>query len=87
MLPDYWPWMMAYHRVREPLYRHIIQELELAPDARLLDAGCGDGFYSQMLAAQLGPCAQIVAYDNNQNLLRAACALAPNVQRLSLIHI
>ena len=81
MLPDYWPLMMAYHRVREPLYRHIIQNLRLAPDARLLDAGCGDGFYSQMLATHLGPCAQIVAYDVNLNLLRETGELAPNVQR------
>ena len=81
MPPDYWPWMMAYHRVREPLYRHIIQNLLLAPDTRLLDAGCGDGFYSQMFASLLGPCSQIVAFDNNMSMLQVACDMAPNVQR------
>ena len=81
MQPDYWPWLIAYHRVREPLYRRIIQDLQLAPEARVLDAGSGDGFYSQLLASLLGPVAQIVAFDNNLGQLQAACDLAPNVLR------
>jgi len=73
--------MVAYHYVREPLYRHIIQDLQLAPDTRLLDAGCGDGFYSQLLAEHLGPCGQIVALDNHWSLLAKAGEVAPTVQR------
>ena len=81
MLPGYWPWMVAYHRVREPLYRGIIRDLQLAPTARVLDAGSGDAFYSQMLASLLGPGAQIIAYDCDLNLLKTACDSAPNVYR------
>jgi len=81
MLPEYWPWMEAYHHVREPLYRDLIRDLHLARSARVLDAGSGDTFYSQLLARLLGPSAQIVAYDCDAGLLRAACASAPNVHR------
>ena len=81
MLPEYWPWMVAYHRVREPLYCRVIRELQLARAARVLDAGSGDAFYSQLFAGLLGPRAQIVAYDCDLNLLKTACDLAPNVFR------
>src|SRR5258708_37912365 len=81
MLPGYWPWMVAYHHVREPLYCGIIRDLQLAPSARVLDAGSGDAFYSQLFASLLGPAAQIVAYDCDPNLLRTACGSAPNVHR------
>ncbi len=80
-LPDYWPWMVAYHQVRQPLYCRMIADLSLAPDARILDAGCGDGFYSQLLSTLVGPRCQIVALDHNPTLLNATCNLAPNVQR------
>lgn len=81
MLPDYWPWMAAYHRVRETLYSRIICDLQLSPAARVLDAGSGDGFYSQLFSSLLGPSANIVAFDRNLNLLRAVCDPAPNVYR------
>lgn len=80
-LPDYWPLMVAYHQAREPLYRGIIRDLGLAPDVRLLDAGSGDGFYSQMLSSLLGPAAQIVALDCDRGLLKLAWHWAPNVHR------
>lgn len=80
-LPDYWPLLIAYHQAREPLYRAIVRELALPPDARILDAGCADAFYSQLLASELGPRAFIVAVDHNLAPLRAARPMAPNVQR------
>ena len=80
-LPDYWPWMVAYHHVREPLYRAIIRDLQLPSAARILDAGSGDCFYSRLLAQLLGPDSQIVAVDLKPNLLRAGGDLPGNVQR------
>jgi SAM-dependent methyltransferase len=80
-LPDYWPWMVAYHRVRESLYHQILFDLDLSPRARVLDAGSGDGFYSQLLSSRLGPRSQIIALDLNLSLLATARNLAPNVQR------
>jgi SAM-dependent methyltransferase len=73
--------MVAYHHVREPLYCGIIRDLQLAPAARVLDAGSGDAFYSQLIAGLLGPAAQIVAFDCDLNLHKTACVSAPNVYR------
>lgn len=70
-VPDYWPLMDLHHRVREPLYREIIADAQLPPDALILDAGCGDAFYSRLLADVLGPDARIVAVDYNISLLRS----------------
>ena len=73
--------MVAYHRVREPLYCRLIRDLRLPATSRVLDAGSGDGFYSQLFSSLLGPGAQIVAYDCNPHLLKSACSPAPNVHR------
>src|SRR5713226_3349727 len=80
-LPDYWPLMVAYHAVREPLYRALIRDAQLPPNARILDAGCGDCFYSQLLAEELGPQAQIVAVDVDPAVLGCATRLRPNIHR------
>jgi SAM-dependent methyltransferase len=80
-IPDYWPLLLAYHRLREELYRTIIAATGLTPDARILDAGCGDGFYSRLLAECLGVEASIVAVDNNPALLYAAGDLPAPVHR------
>jgi SAM-dependent methyltransferase len=80
-LPDYWPLMVAYHEVREPLYRALIGDTGLPAGARILDAGCGDCFYSQLLAEVVGPQAQIVAVDIDPAVLSNATGLRPNIQR------
>jgi len=73
MLPSYWPLFEAYHRVREPLYRQIITETlqPLGASLRVLDVGCGDAFYSNLLAEVLDAQAQVVAFDNQADFLRA----------------
>ncbi len=78
--PDYWPVCEAYHRVREPMYRAIIADAQLAPDALILDAGCGDAFYAQLIADILGPDARIVAVDRNSAVLRSRINRDPSIQ-------
>jgi SAM-dependent methyltransferase len=80
-LPDYWPMMVAYHEVRQPLYRALLCDSALPAGARILDAGCGDCFYSQLLAEVAGPRAQIVAVDIDPAVLSSAAGLRPNVHR------
>lgn len=69
--PGYWPLLDAYHRAREKLFRQIIREAVCGPAraALILDAGCGDVFYSRLLAEVLGPPAHVVAVDRNPALL------------------
>jgi SAM-dependent methyltransferase len=80
-LPDYWPSMVAYHVAREALYRALICDLELSPGARILDAGCGDCFYSQLLAEVVGPRSQIAAVDIDPIVLNSATGLRHNIHR------
>jgi SAM-dependent methyltransferase len=70
-LPSYWSMLKAYHRAREGLYRAIIADCRLPSDALVLDAACGDAFYSRLLAAELGPRARIVAADSNVAMFRS----------------
>jgi SAM-dependent methyltransferase len=70
-LPDYWPMLKAYHRAREPLYRTIIADCGLPIDGLILDAGCGDAFYSRLIAEVLGGQVSILAVDYNLATLRS----------------
>ncbi len=63
--------LKAYHYAREDLYRTIITDCHLPPGALILDAGCGDAFYSDLLASVLGPQVCIVAADCNLATLRS----------------
>ena len=70
-LPRYWPAQMAYHHAREDLYRRIIFDCRLPPAALILDAPCGDAFYSDLLASVVGPRVRVVAADFNLATLRS----------------
>jgi len=69
--PDYWPMFEAYHRVREPVYRAIIADSGMAPNDLILDAACGNAFYSRLIADVLGADVRIVAADRNPALLHS----------------
>jgi SAM-dependent methyltransferase len=62
----------AYHRVREPLYRQILDETlpNLRQEALILDAGCGDAFYSRLLANHFAT-VNVVALDLDKKRLTA----------------
>jgi SAM-dependent methyltransferase len=85
-LPYYWPMLKAYHRAREGLYRRIITDRRLPPAVLILDAACGDAYYSGLLAAVVGPEARIVAADSNLGPLRA-CPLPGNGVQLCLTDV
>ena len=80
-LPTYWPVQEAYHRARSELYRAIIADCRLPPGALILDAGCGDGFYSDLLAREVGAHACIVAADTNLATLRSRAPRSAAVAR------
>ncbi len=79
-IPDYWPMLEAYHLLREPLYRTLIADAHLSHTALILDAACGDAFYSELLAEMLGPQVRIVALDRNSNVLPAAIEINGSVR-------
>jgi ubiquinone/menaquinone biosynthesis C-methylase UbiE len=79
-LPNYWPQLNAYNHVRERVYHGIIADTHIAQDALILDAACGDAFYSRLLSRVLGCDARIVAIDNNPRLLRLHRNDNPSIQ-------
>ncbi len=85
-LPYYWSMSTAYHQARKNLYRRIIADCRLPPDALIVDAGCGDGFFSGLIAEVVGPAARMVAADSNLAPLRW-CTLPRNVVQLCLTDI
>jgi ubiquinone/menaquinone biosynthesis C-methylase UbiE len=71
-LPDYQPLLAAYHRGFAGELRAMIGSLPIASGDRVLDAACGDGSYSGLLADRVGPSGLVVAID----LLPAYLALS-----------
>lgn len=92
-LPNYWPQLKAYNQIREPAYHNIIADAGIAHDALILDAACGDAFYSRLLSQILGCDARIVAIDKNPHLLRlhrndnpAIQVCIGDVEQAALVH-
>jgi trans-aconitate 2-methyltransferase len=64
----------AYHALSEPQYewgRRVLNTLGLAGSERALDAGCGSGRLTALLANRL-PGGSVVAFDRSENMVRAA---------------
>ena len=70
----------SYHAVSEPQFewgKRVLASLELAGDESVIDAGCGTGRLTALLADRL-PNGSIVAMDRSDNMARVAAAtLAP----------
>lgn len=55
--------------LREPMLREAIQALELPPGSQGLDAGCGIGLQSLLLAEAVGPNGQVTGLDISSEFL------------------
>ena len=70
----------SYHVVSEPQFewgKRVLSSLELAGDESVVDAGCGTGRLTALLADRV-PNGSIVALDRSDNMARVAAAtLAP----------
>jgi ubiquinone/menaquinone biosynthesis C-methylase UbiE len=71
-LPEYAPELAAFHAAFARELRDAVAQLPIHPDMRGLDAGCGDGFYMQLLAERLGPDGFLVGLDANRACLDSA---------------
>jgi demethylmenaquinone methyltransferase/2-methoxy-6-polyprenyl-1,4-benzoquinol methylase len=58
--------------IREPMLREAIEALKLAPGSQGLDAGCGIGLQSLLLAAAVGPNGHVTGLDTSKEFLRYA---------------
>lgn len=71
-LPDYADQMDAFHRAFAAELRAAIATLPLSPQMKVLDVGCGDGFYMGLLAERLLRPGRVVGLDVDPNFLAVA---------------
>jgi trans-aconitate 2-methyltransferase len=78
----------TYDRVADPQTRWgqaVLDRLPLVGDERVLDAGCGSGRVTQLLAERL-PLGRVVALDGSQEMIEAARGrLAPLGDRVEFV--
>ena len=65
-------------RFFEPVDRQIVEWLNLVPGSRVLDAGCGGGGMTRLLAEAVGPAGQVVGLDTNPELIKFGQAQVVN---------
>jgi trans-aconitate 2-methyltransferase len=78
----------TYDRVADPMTRwgaRVLDRLPLSGDERVLDAGCGSGRVTELLAARL-PRGRVVALDGSPSMISAARErLAPFGDRIEYV--
>jgi ubiquinone/menaquinone biosynthesis C-methylase UbiE len=81
---DYGARLAALDTFYAPLYRQVAAWLDVAPHARILDAGCGAGGMASVLAGAIGGTGQLTALDiapahlaRTRDLLTGACPDTP----------
>ena len=60
---DYTRMAKDTNRLREPIIKSVIKELQLPTGSHGLDAGCGIGFQAMMLAEEIGPAGHVTGLD------------------------
>jgi trans-aconitate 2-methyltransferase len=79
----------TYDRVADPQFRWgtaVVDRLELEGDESVLDAGCGTGRVTELLARRL-PRGRVVALDGSTTMLETARRrLAPFGERIAFVH-
>jgi ubiquinone/menaquinone biosynthesis C-methylase UbiE len=70
-LPEYAERLDSLHQALVDDFREIIGRLPLSGVETVIDAGCGDGFFTSLLAERLRS-GQVIGLDNSTAFLRAA---------------
>jgi ubiquinone/menaquinone biosynthesis C-methylase UbiE len=71
-IPAYETKLDAYHRAFAETLSHVVSLLPIRPADRVMDAGCGDGFYTGLLAQRLKKGGTVIAVDASQSYLTLA---------------
>ena len=59
----------AFNSLREPVFRSAIQALQFPAGSRGLDAGCGVGLQTLLLAETVGPAGHVTGLDLSPEIL------------------
>lgn len=64
------------HPLREPVIKTVIEAMRIPSGSSGLDAGCGIGLYTLLLAEAVGPAGHIIGLDTTKEFLAMARSLA-----------
>lgn len=87
-VPSYASVLEVFHQEHGAELRAMIADLQLAPDAHVLDMACGAGAYTRWIAEELGPHGRVVGVDLSAAYLeraKAAAAHVPNAKQISFL--
>ncbi len=81
------PRLEALYGTRDVLRRRrlVREALAVAPGERILDAGCGPGFYVAELLDQVGPAGSVVGVDGSPQMLAAASSRCEGRNNVSFL--
>lgn len=65
-------WLETHHRSKSPEREHMIRDLSLEPGSLVVDAGCGPGLWTPLLARAIGPQGRILGVDISSEALVTA---------------
>jgi SAM-dependent methyltransferase len=71
-LPGYALELAAFHRAFAEELRALVERVPARDNARVLDVGCGDGFYTELWARRLGGRGRVTGLDVNEAFLELA---------------
>ena len=63
------PWLVRESRQREEDCAMLLEALHVKPGQTICDLGCGNGFYTLLLAQRVGPAGKVYAVDIQQRML------------------
>ncbi len=63
--------LQQFDSVLEPMHREMVASLDIGPGSHVLDAGCGGGGVTRLLAEAVGDAGQVTALDIEPPLLEA----------------
>jgi ubiquinone/menaquinone biosynthesis C-methylase UbiE len=81
-LPKYACRLDALHQALADDFRNIVRKLGVQPDQKVLDVGCGDGFFTRLLAESGG---HVIGLDNSDAFLRYASAIAGDKTNIDFV--
>jgi arsenite methyltransferase len=80
--------MESVYRIREAQHRRrtVCDTLQAQPGERVLDAGCGPGFYCAELAAEVGPSGSVVGVDVSEAMVGLASRRCADLSQVA-VHV
>jgi SAM-dependent methyltransferase len=71
-VPEYAEEMKHFHCAFAAELKAVVDSLPLTPDMHVIDVGCGDGFYMELLASRLNQRGKVTGFDRNRGYLKNA---------------